>query len=193
VITPFYFKPSQEAIYEYFSEIASTVDIPILLYMVPKFTSVEIYPETALRLQEYPNIVGIKMSVTDLRKISTMITIASNKDFNVFAGNASIIFATLMLGGIGAVPATANIATQMITDIYDSFVQHDLEKAQDLQLKILSLDNFITGPNGYGIPAIKSGMEILGLPAGSPRSPLLDVTDDVKKELSEILKSLNLR
>jgi 4-hydroxy-tetrahydrodipicolinate synthase len=193
VITPFYFKPSQEAIYEYFSEIASTVDIPILLYMVPKFTNVEIYPETALRLQECPNIVGIKMSVTDLRKISTMITKASNKKFNVLAGNASIIFATLMLGGIGAVPATANIATRMIADIYDSFVQHDLKKAQDLQLKILSLDNFITGPNGYGIPAIKYGMEILGLPAGLPRSPLLEVTDDVKKELSEILKSLNPR
>ncbi len=194
VITPFYFKPSQEAIYEYFSEIASTVDIPILLYMVPKFTGVEIYPETALRLQEYSNIVGIKMSITDLRRISTMITIASNKNFDVFAGNASIIFATLMLGGIGgAVPATANIAAKLCSEIYTFFLDDNIEKSRDLQLKILPLDNFLTGPTGHGIPAIKAGMEMVGdLPAGYPRSPLLPITDDIKKELENILQSLGL-
>jgi 4-hydroxy-tetrahydrodipicolinate synthase len=195
VITPFYFKPSQDAIYEYFSEIASTVDIPILLYMVPKFTSVEIYPETALRLQEYSNIVGIKMSVTDLRKISTMITIAANKNFNVFAGNASIIFATLMLGGndvAGAVPATGNIAPQICSEIYNSFIKGNFEKSRGIQLKILPLDNFITGPYGYGIPAIKEGMNILGLPAGFPRSPLLPINDEVKNELVNILQSISL-
>jgi len=194
LVTPFYFKPSQEAIYEYFSAIASTIDIPILLYMVPKFTGgVEIDPQTVVRLQEYSNIIGIKMSITDIRKISTMINIASNENFNVFAGSGSAIFATLMLGGIGAVPATANIAAKFCSEIYHSFIEGNLEKACDLQLKILPLDNFITGPNGHGIPAIKSGMEMLDLPAGSPRGPLLPITDDVKERLSEILKTLNLR
>jgi 4-hydroxy-tetrahydrodipicolinate synthase len=192
VITPFYFKPSQEAIYEYFSEIASTVDIPILLYMVPKFTSVEISPETALRLQEYSNIVGIKMSVTDLRKISTMITLASNKNFGVFAGNASISFATLMLGGIGVVPATANIAANYCSDLYEKFAEGNIAKSRDLQLKILPLDNFITGPSGHGIPAIKAGMEAIGLPAGSPRSPLSPISPEVKNELVNILQSIDL-
>jgi 4-hydroxy-tetrahydrodipicolinate synthase len=193
VVTPFYFKPSQEAIYEYFSEIA-TVGIPILLYMVPKFTGgVEIDPQTVVRLQEYSNIIGIKMSITDIRKISTMINVASNDNFNVFAGSGSAIFATLMLGGIGAVPATANIAAKFCSEIYHSFIEGNLEKACDLQLKILPLDNFITGPNGYGIPAIKSGMEMLDLPAGFPRRPLCQqLTDDVKERLSEILQSLNL-
>lgn len=195
LVTPFYFKPSQEAIYEYFSAIASTIDIPILLYMVPKFTGgVEIDPQTVVRLQEYSNIIGIKMSITDIRKISTMINIASNESFNVFAGSGSAIFATLMLGGMGAVPATGNIATRMIADIYGSFVQNDFEKARELQLKILPLDNFLTGPNGHGIPAIKAGMDMLDLDlqAGIPRSPLLPITDKVKNELGNILHSIGL-
>ncbi|WP_287582191.1 4-hydroxy-tetrahydrodipicolinate synthase [Candidatus Borrarchaeum sp.] len=195
LVTPFYFKPSQEAIYEYFSAIVSTIDIPILLYMVPKFTGgVEIDPQTVVRLQEYSNIIGIKMSITDIRKISTMINIASNESFNVFAGSGSAIFATLMLGGIGAVPATGNIATRMIADIYGSFVQNDFEKARELQLKILPLDNFLTGPNGHGIPAIKVGMDMLDLDlqAGIPRSPLLPITDKVKNELGNILHSIGL-
>jgi 4-hydroxy-tetrahydrodipicolinate synthase len=194
LVTPFYFKPSQEAIYKYFSAIASTVDIPILLYMVPKFTGgVEIDPQTVLRLQKYPNIVGIKMSITDIRKISTMINVASNENFDVFAGSGSAIFATLMLGGKGAVPATGNIATKICSEIYASFLENNLKKARELQLKILPLDNFLTGPTGYGIPAIKTGMEMLGLPAGDiPRSPLLPITDEVKKELGDLLKSLGL-
>ncbi len=195
IVTPFYFKPSQQAIYEYFSEIASIVDISMLLYMVPKFTGgVEIDPKTVVRLQEYSNIVGIKMSITDIRKISTMINIASNDNFSVFAGSGSAIFATLMLGGIGAVPATGNIATQMIADIYGSFIQHDFEKARDLQLKVLPLDNFLTGPKGHGIPAIKAGMGMLGLDlqAGIPRSPMLPITDEVKNELGNILRSIGL-
>ncbi len=163
--------------------------------MVPKFTSVEIYPETASRLQEYSNIVGIKMSITDLRKISTMISIASNKNFKVFAGNASIIFATLMLGGndvAGAVPATGNIAPKICSEIYNSFIKGNFEKSRSFQLKILPLDNFITGPAGWGIPALKEGMNILGLPAGSSRRPLMSITNEVTNELMKILQSIGL-
>jgi 4-hydroxy-tetrahydrodipicolinate synthase len=194
VVTPFYFKPSQEAIYEYFSAIASTVDVPILLYMVPKFTGdVEINPQTVLRLQQHSNIIGIKMSITDIRKISTMIYVASNENFSVFAGSGSAIFATLMLGGKGAVPATGNITTKFCSELYNSFIEGNLEKARDLQLKILPLDNFLTGSQGFGISAIKAGMEMLGLPAGHPRSPLLPITDEVKKELGNLLQSLALK
>ena len=193
VVTPFYFKSSQDTLFEYFSEIASSVDIPILLYMVPKFTGgVEIDPKTVVRLQEYSNIVGIKMSITDIRKISTMINIASNDNFSVFAGSGSAIFATLMLGGKGAVPATGNIAIRICRGIFEKFSEGNVEESRDLQLKILPLDNFLTGPAGYGIPAIKAGMNILGLPAGSPRSPLLPITDEVKNELGNILQSIGL-
>ncbi|MFX1519517.1 MAG: 4-hydroxy-tetrahydrodipicolinate synthase [Promethearchaeota archaeon] len=193
LVTPFYFTPSQEAIYEYFSAIASSVDIPILLYMVPKFTGgVEIDPQTVLRLQKYPNIFGIKMSITDIRKISTMITVASNENFKVFAGSGSAIFATLMLGGKGAVPATGNIAPKICSEIYNSVMKDNFEKARDLQLKMLALDNFLTGPAGHGIPAIKAGMEMLGLPAGIPRNPLLPVTDEITNELRNILALLDL-
>jgi dihydrodipicolinate synthase/N-acetylneuraminate lyase len=161
--------------------------------MVPKFTGgVEINPETVLRLQKYPNIAGIKMSITDIRKISTMINVASNENFNVFAGSGSAIFATLMLGGNGAVPATGNIATKYCNEIYNSFMKGDFDKSRELQLKMLPLDNFLTGPTGYGIPAIKAGMEMLGLPAGIPRNPLLPITDEIKDELRNILSSLDL-
>ena len=132
------------------------------------------------------------MSISDIRKISTMIQVASNDNFGIFVGSGSAIFATMMLGGKGAIPATGNIATKFCSEIYNAFLAGKIEKSRDLQYKVLPLDNFLTGPSGYGVPGMKAGMNIMNLPAGIPRRPLLPLPDEIKKELRAILQSLGL-
>ncbi len=180
IVTPFYFQVNQESIFEYYSDIAKACDIPIFLYAVPKFTGLEIEPSTASKLAEtYDNIVGIKMSIVDARKISDMIHLTRNLNFQVLSGSGSSIYPTLALGGSGAIVAICNVAPKLCANVYNDFIKGDVIKARDIQLKLIPLDIALTVK--YGIPGLKVAMEMLGLPAGIPRKPLLPVSADVRK------------
>ena len=92
IAPPYYFKPNKRELLAHYSRIAYEVDIPILLYNVPKFTAVNIDLDTIEELvEEHSNIVGIKDSSGSIGRIAELIRRVGDK-INILAGTADVMY-----------------------------------------------------------------------------------------------------
>ena len=197
IINPYYNPLSDEALYGHFSHIAENVELPIILYNFPALTGqsipVNIVSELAMN---HKNIVGIKDTVDTLNHIREVIhAVKPNRpDFAVFAGYDEYLFGTLILGGDGAIPASANFASELTCGIYKSWQKQDLTEVVKLQQRL----SYIPALYGAELPfynVIKCAIKAIGLdiPVHSlkPTRELNEGTAKLVKEAlikSEIIK-----
>lgn len=186
VITPSFFKPSQEALLAHYRGVADASPIPILLYNYPAFTGVEISADTAIALADHPRIIGIKDSSANIIKLARIL--AARPDFQVFSGIAAAVYSFLGLGAAGAILALANIAATPLRQILDAFQSNRLEEARRLQLSLADLSEALE--IRHGIPGLKYAMDQLGLYGGPPRRPLLPITSQARDEIDRLLIGL---
>jgi len=187
VVSPFFIRPTQDELYQHYEDVAEAVGIPVLLYNNPGRTSVDLNAPTVARLAEIENIVGIKDSSGDLTITAEYIR-SCPEDFAVIAGRDSLILATLVYGGKGAIAATANAVPKLVVGIYESFIRGDIEKARELQFKLLPLR--LAFKLGTFPIVVKEAMNILGRPGGPAKSPVKHFPEESREKLKNILKDL---
>ena len=190
IITPYFVIPNQQEIFDHYRRIAETTPLPIVLYNNPATCGgVKIDVETVARLAEMPNIRGIKDSSGDLTNTNEMIR-AVPKHFSVMMGRDTLIYPALLFGAKGAVPATGNIAPQLLVAIYESWKAGDHAAAMAAQLKVnparLSL-TLGTAPGG-----VKAALQLLGTPIGPSRSPVAPLTADKLEKMRTALRAAGL-
>ena len=189
VVTPYYFKLSGREMYEHYKVLCETVDLPIVLYSVPKFTGYSIEPTLIQQLaSKHENIVGVKDSGGSIGTITETIRLVGDR-ISVLAGTADVILPTLMLGGKGAVVAVANAFPKMCAELYDAFKRSDYEKASGLQRQVAYLNDVLVKRYNQ-LSSIKEALKLLGLPAGYPRRPALPLKDDEKSDIAKALKAM---
>jgi len=137
VITPYYARPSQEALFRWYSTVAREFpDLPIVIYNVPSRTAVDIDPATVFRLRRaHDNIVGIKETTKDFEHFSRVIHLCG-QDFLVWSGIELLCLPLMALGGRGFVSALANIAPRAVADMYELWVAGDHAAARDLHYRL---------------------------------------------------------
>jgi len=189
IVTPYFIKPSQDELYAHYKRIAESVDIPILIYNNPGRTHVNLEAETVRKLAEIDNIVGIKDSSGDLT-LTAQYIMECPDEFAVLAGRDSLILATLLYGGKGAVAATANVAPRLVVGIYESFIKGEIDKARELQFKLLKLR--LTFTLGTFPVVMKEAMTLIGKPSGPAKSPVAPLPEDKKAKLKLLLEELSL-
>jgi 4-hydroxy-tetrahydrodipicolinate synthase len=191
VVTPFYFKLSNRELIAHYKTVLEAVDIPIVLYSVPKFTGFSLEPTVIAQLaSEYENVVGVKDSGGNIGNIAETIRLVGNK-ISVLAGTADLALSTLMLGGKGAVIAVANVFPKMCQSLYEAFKKGDYEKASLLQRRLSYLNDVLVKKYNQ-LSTIKEALNLLGLPAGYPRSPALPLEEEERKEVEEALKAVEI-
>lgn len=133
VITPYYARPTQEALYVWYSTVAREFpDLPIVAYNVPSRTAVEIAPETVGRLfRDHDNVVGVKETTKDFEHFSRVLH-AAGPDLLVWSGIELLCLPVLSLGGVGFVSALANIAPAAVAQMYDAAVSGDAHQAREI-------------------------------------------------------------
>jgi len=188
VVTPYYFKHSSREMYEHYRILLETVDLPIVIYNVPKFTgfSVELTVISQL-VSEYENVVGVKDSGGNLARIAETTRLVGDK-ISVLAGTADLTFPTLMLGGSGAVIAVANVFPKMCNGLYEAFRRGDYEEASKQQRRISYLNEVLVKKHNQ-LSAIKRALNLRGLPSGYPRRPTLPLEED-GSEIEDALKAM---
>ncbi len=189
LVTPYYNKPNADGLYLHYKTVAESVSIPIIIYNVPSRTACNITPDVVERLAEIDNIVGIKEASGNLKQVCEIIK-RTPDDFILLSGDDFLTLAILSLGGKGVISVAANIAPQMMKEMYNAFKAGNLEKAREMHYKLLPLFSALfidTNP----IP-VKKAMELMGMPAGKPRPPLVELSEEKTEKLKEVLKSLNL-
>ena len=168
-VAPYYNKPTQEGLYRHFKAIAEAIDIPQILYNVPGRTVADIGNDTALRLAQIPNIIGIKDATGDIGRGSDLL-LRAPADFLVYSGDDASALALLLLGGHGVISVTANVAPRMMHDMCTAAFAGDLDTARKLNNKLLGLhtDLFV---EANPIPA-KWAVSQMGLIGSGIRLPL---------------------
>lgn len=186
IVTPFYYgsKMNDEALIKYYSTVADQVEIPILLYNVPKFTGINLSVEALSALSKHPNIIGIKDSSGNVNQLGQYLN-QVNPDFNVLVGTAGALFGALTLGCKGGILALANILPKKCVEIFQLVQDGKIKEARELQLRMIPVNHAITAK--YGISGLKYAMNLLGYKGGEVRSPLLATKYEEQEKIKEIL------
>ena len=186
VVTPSYYKSmmSSTVLENHYQQVADVSPIPVLLYNVPANTGVELKVEAVIRIADHPNVIGIKESGGSVAKISTMVH-RTSENFHVLAGSAGFLLGALAVGAVGVIGALANIAGQKLVDILTHFRAGELDAARAIQLRLVEVNAAVTVR--YGIPGLKTAMDMLGYYGGPVRSPLLPLGEEERKTLRKIL------
>lgn len=185
-IVPFYVKPNQEGMYQHFTAIAKAVDLPIVLYNVPGRTGVSIQPETIKRVvDECPNVVGIKDATGNWDQV-TKEKILLPDDFMIYSGDDAFTLPILAAGGVGIISVASHVIGDDLLDMVKAFEAGDIAKARALHLKMYHLmkEMFFTASP---IP-VKTAVNLVGLPGGHFRLPLVEPSAAEKEHVRELLE-----
>ena len=183
-ITPYYNKPNQEGLYHHFSSIADAVDLPIVLYNVPSRTSVNMVPETVVRLAKIKNIVGTKEASGSLQAISKIIH-NCGKDFTVLSGDDPLLWPILAIGGKGVISVTANILPAKVAALCKAAAIGDIAGARSLHYELMDINDSLfidTNP----IP-VKAALHLMGKIENELRGPLIELSKDTLERLKKAM------
>ena len=186
IVTPNYYKGEMgdQVLARFFTDVADASPLPVILYNMPRNTGINISAKLTAELAKHPNIIGIKDSGGNIVQIADTIR-NSPADFSVFAGSASFLLTSLVLGATGGTLALANIFPNECARLQTLFEAGKLKEARDLQMNLIDSNSAVTAR--WGIPGLKAAMEMIGLYGGDPRPPLLPLKEADREELRKVL------
>jgi 4-hydroxy-2-oxoglutarate aldolase len=186
VITPHYYRSAitQDVLVDHYTMVADASRIPIILYSMPDLTGITIEPETAARLSEHENIIGMKDSSNDVTKFRKTVSLVE-KDFAMTIGNGTVFSDALQAGACGGILAVGCVVPRLCLEIYRAVKVGDVERAQTLQKKLTSLARAVT--KTYGIGGLKAALEMAGYVGGAVRAPLRRPSQEACAEIEELL------
>ncbi|HMP04561.1 MAG TPA: 4-hydroxy-tetrahydrodipicolinate synthase [Gemmatales bacterium] len=171
VITPYFIQPSQAELIEHYRRIADSTRLPVVIYSNPAHTGVRIAPETVERLAELPQIVAIKDSSGDLQTTIDYLRLSGGR-LGVFQGRDTLILPSLLMGAVGAVAASANVAPRLCADLYAAWERGDWPAAKAAQQRLHPVRQCLalaTPPAG-----VKAALRLLGIDLGPSAAPLAE-------------------
>ncbi|WP_435176768.1 dihydrodipicolinate synthase family protein [Halorussus sp. AFM4] len=186
VVTPFYYSHGEAAVEEYYREVADESPIPVYLYSVPAYTDVKLSPELVGRLAAHDNVAGMKDSSGDLDTFQRERRRTADEEFDLFVGSGGVYAHALAAGADGGVLALANVAPERASEIYKLHQGGDDAAARQLNAELVELNQAVTAK--YGVPGLKAAMAERDAPAGYPRSPHREVSEDVRATVADLVE-----
>ena len=190
VITPYYIKPTQAGMNEYFKTIANKVDIPIVIYNVPGRTGVNMAAATTVRLaKDCPNIVGIKEASANLVQ-ATQILRDAPQGFSLMSGEDALNLPLMAIGARGTISVSANVVPKLMSEHMESCLKGDFATAAK-QHQYLARINDLMFIETNPIPA-KEALHMMGMLELEFRSPICPLIDANREILRQGLKDYQL-
>ena len=191
VINPHYYKNRLDdaSLTQHYAAVADASPIPVIIYNMPGSTGLDLDAQTVVSLSRHGNIIGMKDSSGNLNKMAEILG-EVGPDFQMLAGSAGFLLPALSLGAVGGVVALANVAPATCIELYRAFQRGEVQRARDVQVRIVGLNNLVTREGG--VPALKAALDMVGLVGGMPRPPLLPISADMRKVLHSALSELGL-
>lgn len=189
IVVPFYNKPTQEGLYQYFKAVAEETDRQVILYNVPGRTGTNMKPETTLRLAEIPNVTAVKEASGDLAQIID-IKRQAPANFTVLSGNDDQTLPLMACGADGVISVASNMAPKQMKALTRAVAASDLKEAIRLNNSLMPLYHacFV---ESNPIP-VKAALSLMGLCRDEMRLPLLPATGGTRTLLADVLRKLQL-
>lgn len=190
IVPPFYDTPTFEEISAHYRAVSEAVDVPIMLYNLPAVTGLELSAEQFGHLGRSAGVTSFKDTGGDFSKFTTT-HYEQAEAIQPINGWDTLTFAALALGSKAVVWGAASFIPQLCTDFYESLaVQMDLPRARELWAKIHPICVFLDS-HSYAC-AVKTGVELVGVPAGPTRAPIQPLAAEHREELRGLLNAAGL-
>jgi len=189
-VGPYYNKPTMDGMLAHFEAIAKNTRLPIFIYNIPGRTGRNIDPATLIKLSEIDNIIGIKDACGDLIQTMEVIrgTKRKGKNFYVLCGEDALTYPLMALGGDGAISAVANVIGREYTEMCRLMKEGKWVEAREIHYRTLPLVNALfieTNP-----APVKEALNMMGLPAGPLRLPLVPLRPANRERLRQELMAV---
>ena len=171
IVTPYYNKPPQAGIEAHFKAVAGATDLPIMMYDIPGRTGVEIESDTIVRLFDLPNIVALKDAKGNLAATSDVI---ARCGIPVYSGDDILNLPFLSIGAVGFVSVCGHTVGSELKAMLDAWFAGDTARALEIHQKLIPV--FKGTFKTQGAILTKAAMNLMGLPGGTTRLPLVDAT-----------------
>ena len=191
VVTPYYNKPSKEGIFQHFAAV-SKVGIPVIVYNIAGRTGLNIPTDLLARIAELPNIAGVKEASGSVPQMMEVIGQIKNKkpDFAILSGDDALTLPLVAAGGDGVISVASNMIPKLMHELTEAALKGDFAKARELHYRLAP---FFKAEFCDGNPSsIKYAMNCKGMPSGTLRLPLVEVTEEAKKTIEKAIKDCNL-
>ena len=189
VVVPYYNKPTQQGLYEYFKAISESTDKPIVAYNVPGRTGTNMTASTTLRIAEIPGIVAVKEASGKLDQIEEIVR-NRPEGFSVLSGNDDQTFPIMRFGGDGIISVASNVAPGLMVQLVEAAAAGDWTKAEALDKKLAPLyDACFVESNP--IPA-KAALNLLGFCEPEMRLPLTTAVAPTFETMRKVLEDLGI-
>ena len=190
IVTPYYIRPPQRGLIEYYLETTRDFDTPWMIYHIPGRAAVSVTLDTIKELQDRsPTFIGMKHAVNDLGFVSECLD--AWPDYKVFVGLEELSFPMMAVGAVGLMNAVGNLRPDLLADICQAVWDNNFELGMELHQRLFEINQsvfFDTNP----IP-IKYMMKRLGIiPANEHRLPMAPATPELEKRLDGVLERANL-
>lgn len=191
VLTPMFVSQTQYEVYEYYREIASETNLPIIIYNNRPKTNVTVEPATVAKLAQIDNIIGVKDSTGDMTNTEEYLRLTRGMDnFHVMMGRDTLIYAALCYGASGAIASCANVAPKIAVDIYEKFRAGDAAGALDAQFRFAAL-RIATNMGTFPV-VLKEALKLIGHDCGDCVKPIQPLNDEQRAKLKTVLKDMGL-
>jgi 4-hydroxy-tetrahydrodipicolinate synthase len=182
VVTPYYNKPAQNALIAHFTVVADATELPVLIYDIPSRTGVAVATDTLVRLADHPRIVGVKDAKADQAATSQVL---ARTDLAYYSGDDMFNLPLLAIGAVGHISVTAHVVGDRLRDMVEAFTAGRNADARKIHLDVLPVNVGLF--RNQAAVLTKAAMDMLGLPGGGVRGPLLPATEDERRQLREDL------
>jgi 4-hydroxy-tetrahydrodipicolinate synthase len=172
VVTPYYNKPPQDGLVAHFRTAADATDLPVMLYDIPGRTGTAISTESLVRLAEHPRIRAVKDAKGDLGATSWVL---ARTDLAYYSGDDILNLPLLSVGAVGFVSVVGHVAGVRLREMLDAYEGGDGVRARQIHYSLLPVFSGLFRTQGAILT--KAALNLLGLPAGPMRLPLVDATE----------------
>jgi len=188
-VAPYYNKPNQRGLYQHFKAIATTSDVPVILYNVPGRTCSNISAETCLQLAyDFDNIVGVKEASGDMEQVMKIVK-GKPENFIVISGNDMDTIPVIALGGSGIISVLANAFPSQCSELVNHSLKLNFKAAREIQFKMLEMIELLFAD---GNPAgVKAMLNILNLCSNNLRLPLVPVSKPISTRIQKAIEEIN--
>ncbi len=182
VVAPYYNKPPQAALAAHFTAVADSSGLPVLIYDIPGRTGVAVETATLVKLAEHPRIVGVKDAKDAPGATSRVL---AQTDLVYYCGTDMLNLPWLALGAVGFVSVVGHVAGDRLHEMIDAYGDGDVGRARAIHYALMPVYEGLF--RNQGAVMTKAALDLLGLPGGSVRLPLLPATDAERAQLRKDL------
>ena len=191
IVTPYYTRPPQRGLVEYYKKLGKQTSLPWMIYHIPGRAAVSVTLDTLEKISKAcPNFVGMKHAVDDLGFASECLD-HFGMDFRIFVGLEDLSYPMMAVGACGLMNAVGNLQPKKLSQMCEAVWKGDLKKAQKLHYELFEINQAVfydTNPI-----AMKYMMKKLGImPKNEHRLPMVPATKELEKRLDGVLKRAGL-